>query len=788
VSEHDQNIVTLPVLPLKNSVLFPHLLMPLSVGRPHSLAAVESALTTEDKEILIVAQRDATVDAPQPQDLYTVGTKAVIKKMARPTDVLTELIVMGVERVMIIKVDEVENYMRAQVRTLPVENETTPETEALFRAVVDLATKAIQLSNPQESVDLRRMLAMNDDPLRLVYMLGSMLSLDLPKEQSLLEANTRRDALRLMHAYLGHEVQVLEIRSKIASEAQSEMSKEQREYLLRQQLRAIQQELGDKNPEKAEVDLLREQLDRTQLPPEVRKEAERELTKLERLPSGAPDFHVTRSYLEFLIELPWGKLTDDQLDITRARQILDEDHFDLKDVKARILEQLAVLKLNPEAKAPILCFVGPPGVGKTSLGQSIARALGRKFERLSLGGMHDEAELRGHRRTYIGAMPGRIIQGIRRAGAMNPILMLDEIDKLGRDFRGDPAAALLEILDPEQNKSFRDNYLDQPFDLSRVFFITTANSLDTVPRPLLDRMEVLRLPGYTEEEKIEIAKRYLVPRQVKETGLTAEKLSFEDATLRRIIGGYTREAGLRQLERTIGRVARKVALKFAEGEDQAHAVLPEQLADMLGPEMFNQEQMRKEMSPGVAPGLAWTEAGGEVLYIETTLLPEGSGLTLTGHLGTVMQESAKAAQSYIWAHAKELGIDTSRFKGTGVHIHVPSGAIPKDGPSAGITMAVSLASAYSEMPARGDTAMTGEITLAGLVLPIGGVKEKVLAARRAGMNRVILPKANQKDLPDLPDNVREEMQFVFAERIEEVLQAAIGELPGPQKEGLRKAS
>jgi ATP-dependent Lon protease len=604
-----------------------------------------------------------------------------------------------------------------------------------------------------------------------------MLNLDLPKEQSILEAPTRIEALRLMHNYLSYEVQVLELRQKIAGQAQSEMTREQRDYLLRQQLRAIQQELGEKNSEQADIELLRESLEKADLPEDVRKEAERELTRLERLPTASPEHHVTRSYVELVLELPWRNASEAVLDLTRARQVLDEDHYDLKEVKERILEHLGVLKLNPNAKAPILCFVGPPGVGKTSLGQSIARAQGRTFERMSLGGLHDEAELRGHRRTYIGAMPGRIIQAIRRAGVNNPVLMLDEVDKLGRDFRGDPAAALLEILDPEQNRAFRDNYLDLAFDLSKAFFITTANTLDTIPTPLRDRMEILRLPGYSEEEKVEIAKRYLIPRQLKETGVSAEQCFITDATLQRMISRYTREAGVRQLERTIGRVARKTALHVAEGRAEALTIAPEELPEMLGPEPFFQEQARREQPPGVATGLAWTEAGGDVLYVEAALLPEGRTLTLTGQLGDVMQESAKAARSYIWAHAEALGVDTALFRRAGVHIHVPAGAIPKDGPSAGVTMATALTSLYTGCPARSDTAMTGEITLTGLVLPIGGVKEKVLAARRAGLRRVILPKENGKDLRDLPEHVRAEMEFILVERIEDVLASAIPHLP-----------
>jgi ATP-dependent Lon protease len=771
-----ENVEILPVLPLKNSVLFPHLLMPLSVGRPASLAAAEAALATEEKEIVIVAQRDANIEKPKQDDLYTVGTKAVIKRMSRPTESHMELIVLGVERMVLLKLEQTEPYLKGRMRPYPLPGERTTEVEALHRAVMELAAKALSLAQPQAPPELNQLLVSTDDPLRLVFLLASMLSLELSKEQALLEAQTCAEALRLMHSYLAHEVQVLELRSKIASQTQTELTKQQREYFLRQQLRAIQQELGEKDPQQAEIEMLRERLAKLDLPELVRKEAERELSRLEKLPPAAPDYQVIRTYLEFVVELPWRVATEDQLDIARARQILDQDHYDLKDVKERILEHLGVLKLNPEAKAPILCFVGPPGVGKTSLGQSIARALGRKFERMSLGGLHDEAELRGHRRTYVGAMPGRIIQAIRRAGSNNPLLMLDEVDKLGRDFRGDPAAALLEILDPEQNKEFRDNYLDLPFDLSKVFFITTANTLDTIPQPLLDRMEVLRLPGYSEEEKLVIAERYLIPRQLEQAGLTPEQCTFTREAVRQIISRYTREAGVRRLERAIGRVARKVALKFAEGDTTPVTVKPEDLADYLGPAPFVPEELRKQLPPGVATGLAWTETGGEVLYVEATLLPGGRGLTITGHVGEVMQESAKAAQSYLWSHADELHIERDVFKRSGLHVHVPAGAIPKDGPSAGITMAVAMASLYAGVPARSDTAMTGEITLTGLVLPIGGVKEKVLAARRAGIKRVILPKANEKDLRDLPEEVRREIEFIFVERIEEVLAAAIPDL------------
>lgn len=765
----------LPTLPLKNTILFPGLLLPLSVGRESSLRAVQAALNTEEKEIILIAQRDPQVESPQQDDLYTIGTKAVIRKSSRPGEGMMEILVLGVERVVVMKL-ETEPYLNAKYRVLPLPQDSGSEVEALSRALLELAAKAIELAQPQSAAELTRMLSGSEDPLRLAFLLASIFSLDIGREQELLEAETRVDALRLIHSYLSHELQVLELRQKIASNARDEMSKEQRDYVLRQQLRAIQQELGDKDSDKAEVDMLRERFEKANLPEEAKKEFQRELGRLERLPAGAPDYHVTRTYLEFVLDLPWSTQTEDNLDIAHARAVLDEDHFGLKEIKERILEQLSVLKRNPDVKAPILCLVGPPGVGKTSLGQSVARALDRKFERFSLGGMHDEAELRGHRRTYIGAMAGRLLQAMRRAGAHNPVLLLDEVDKLGRDFRGDPAAALLEVLDPEQNKTFRDNYLDLAFDLSKVLFITTANSLDTIPQALLDRMEILRLSGYSEEEKLTIARRYLIPRQLKATGLTADEIEFTDDGLKTIIRGYTREAGLRRLERAIARVSRKVTLQFAEGQTGKVLVTPESLIELLGPESFLPEEARKTVPPGVVTGLAWTEAGGDVLYIESALLQNGKGMTITGQLGEVMQESAKIAQSYIWAHAADLGVDPEIIKNNGVHVHVPAGAIPKDGPSAGVTMTSAMASLYTGLPARSDIAMTGEVTLAGLVLPIGGVKEKVLAARRSGINRVILPQGNKKDLRDLPDHVRQEMQFHFVSRVEEVLSIVIPQI------------
>jgi ATP-dependent Lon protease len=770
--------ITLPILPLKNTVLYPTLFAPYTVGRPSSVAAVEAALANEEKTLLLVAQRDGDNEMPGPNDLYDVGTRAVIRKMNRSDDGL-EVLVQGIERIRVDSIDMEGPLMRGTWHVMPLPADTGTEVEALARAVIDLATRAIELTQPQAPVNVGQMLASTPDPLRLAYLLGSMLSLEISKEQKLLEASTRLDALKLIHEYLSHEVLVLELRRKIANQAQSELTKEQREYILRQQLRAIQDELGEVSPEKTELDALRQRLQEADLPDEIRKEADRALARLDRIPSAAPEHQVTRTYLELILELPWRKSTTDILELPRARAILDEDHYGLEDVKNRIIEHLAILKLNPDAKAPILCFVGPPGVGKTSLGQSIARSLGRQFERMSLGGLHDEAELRGHRRTYIGAMPGRIIQAIRRAGVNNPLLMLDEVDKLGRDYRGDPASALLEILDPAQNHTFRDNYLDLPFDLSKVLFIATANSLETIPRPLLDRMELLRLTGYSNEEKFEIARRYLLPRSKNESGLSGDRVTLTDDALRHVISRYTREAGCRQLERTLYRLMRKVAVRFAEGNTEPFTIEPDRLAEMLGPEPITPEKMRHASPPGVATGLAWTETGGEVLYVEATLLPGSPRMRLTGQLGDVMRESAKAAQSYVWSHAADLGIDPKLIRKSGVHVHVPAGAVPKDGPSAGVALISALASVYVGKPVRSDTAMTGEITLSGLVLPIGGVKEKVLAARRAGIRRVVLPRDNEKDACELPDYVRQDMEIFYVDRVEELLAAVLPDLRRP---------
>ena len=771
----NRKVITLPLLPIKNSVLLPNLMLPLSVGRPLSVAAVRAAIDSEDKTLVVVSQKDPKVNELTMEDLFPIGVRAVIRKMNRTDDTL-QIIVQGHERVDLLRLTKVTPYLAAEVQPIPEPTDEGAEIEALQQAILETTQKILRLIQPEAQASIIQFLTEIKDPLYQVYLVASMLAINQEKEQALLAAKTRREALELMHDYIAHEGQVAELRYKILNQAKSEMTREQREYHLRQQLRAIQEELGESSPEQADVTELRNQIKEVSLPDEVRKEVERELKRLERLPAVAPDYQLIRTYIEFVIELPWTAKTDDILDLKRARRILDEDHHGLQEVKQRIIEHLAVLKLNPNAKAPILCFIGPPGVGKTSLGQSIARSLGRKFERTSLGGLHDEAELRGHRRTYIGAMPGRIIQAIRRAGVRNPLIMLDEVDKLGQDFRGDPAAALMEILDPAQNFEFRDNYLNLPFDLSHVFFITTANTLDTIPQPLLDRTEVIRLAGYSEEEKRVIARKYLIPRRRKEAGVKPKQLEIEDKALSQIIRRYTHEAGVRELERTLDAVFRKVATRYAEGNHKRVRVRSKDLLDMLGPEKFFEEDVREALTPGVAAGLAWTQAGGEVLYVEAVSLSDTKDLTLTGHLGDVMKESAKAARSFINFHAKQLNVPNENLSG-GVHIHVPAGATPKDGPSAGVTMVTALVSLYTGLSVQSKLAMTGEITLSGLVLPVGGIKEKVLAAHRVGMKRIILPRKNESDLRDLPEHIRKHIDFLFVDKIVDVLKAAIPKLP-----------
>jgi ATP-dependent Lon protease len=763
------------VLALQNLTLFPETVVPLGVGRPRSLAAVEAALATPEKLLACITVRpDRSDDTdPKPDDLYQVGTLVIIKRMERSGDGM-RIVVQGTERVRVVEWKQEDPFLRAVLEILPEPHTVDAgQVEAMKRNLQQMIQEAMTLL-PNIPPEVRIAVLGSVEAVRLSYFLASVLNLGVEEEQKMIEADTADELLRLAHTSLARELEILQLRSKIATEAQTEMDKAQRDYVLRQQMRAIQKELGeDETGEAAEAELLRERLEKGQLPDEVRAEADRELKRLQRLPPAAPDYHVIRTYLEFILELPWLKSSDDKLELAEARRILDEDHYGLEDVKERILEFLAVIKLRPDTKSPILLFVGPPGVGKTSLGRSIARALGRQFERMSLGGVRDEAELRGHRRTYIGAMPGRIIQSIRRAGVNNPVLMLDEIDKLGNDYRGDPAAALLEILDPQQNNTFRDHYLDLPFDLSKVFFIATANQLGPIPAPLRDRMEIIALAGYSDREKLEIAKRYLVPRQTAENGLNGGQFQITDDTIELIASRYTREAGVRQMERNIGSIARKVALKIAQGEAESVTITAADVREHLGPPRFYPEQARKELPAGVATGMAWTEMGGEVLFIEATLLPGGRGLTITGQLGEVMQESARAAQSYLWSHAAEFGIEPEFFKDYGVHLHVPAGAIPKDGPSAGVTITSALASLYTGRRVRPDTAMTGEITLSGLVFPIGGVKEKVLAAHRAGIKRIILPSRNEADVDDIPEDVRNDLQIVFVSGIGEVLDAAL---------------
>ncbi|MBT9585336.1 endopeptidase La [bacterium] len=773
-----------PLLVIRNSVLFPHMVVPITAGRDRSIAAVEAALEG-DRTLVVVTQRDLSLEEPGQDDLYNIGTRVTIQKATRGQNGF-QVVLQGVERVRLVKLEPGKPYLQARIQPMPIQEDNSPAVEALHRSVLDLSGELLSLLGQTQRQGAQALLdqltSQLTDPMQLAYYIAGFMKLDIEKEQQVLEASSRLEALELIHRFLAHELEVQQVRQRISSQVQSEMGKEQKDYLLRQQMRAIQNELGEDDSEKAEIEMLREKLDEAQLPEDARKEADRELKRLERLNPASPDHSLTRGYLELLAELPWQKNTDDNHDLKRARAILDEDHFGLKTVKERILEHLAVMKLNSGAKAPIVLLVGPPGVGKTSLGQSIARALERKFERLSLGGLHDEAELRGHRRTYIGALPGRLIQAVRRAGVKNPVLMLDEVDKIGSSYRGDPASALLEVIDPAQNDKFRDNYLDLPFDLSKALFILTANTTDSIPRPLLDRMEVIRLSGYSEEEKLQIARRYLLPRVLKEAGIGTEQVQVDDPTLGFVVARYTREAGVRELERTLAKLVRKLALRFAEGDpDEIIDLKADQVSELLGPERYQPESARQEKHPGVATGLAWTEVGGDVLYVESLPLPGGTGLTLTGQLGDVMKESAQAALSYVQSKARNYGLTERTFRNEGIHVHVPAGAIPKDGPSAGVTMAVSLLSAYTGVPARKDLAMTGEITLTGLVLPVGGIKEKVLAARRLGIHTIILPCENEKDLRELPDNVRAEMEFHPVAHLDDVFAIA---LPDLERRGL----
>jgi ATP-dependent Lon protease len=769
------------VLPLQNTTLFPDTVVPLAVGRERSTRAVESALANEEKLIacITVRQPDVQGSDAKPADLYSVGTVVNIKRMMRAEDVI-QLIVQGVERFKVLSFVQEEPFLRASVEILPELTVSDDESvEALKRNIQGMIQEALAML-PNVPPEVRMAVMSQNNPVQLAYFLASVLDLGVETEQKMLESGTTDELLELTHAALARELEIMQIRSKIASEAQGEMDKAQRDYVLRQQLKAIQKELGeDESGEKAEATQLRERLETADLPDDIRKEAERELRRMEQLPQAAPDYHVIRTYLEYILELPWRKSSEELLDLNEARKILDEDHYGLEDIKERILESLAVVKLRPDSKSPIILFVGPPGVGKTSLGRSIARSMGREFDRIALGGVRDESELRGHRRTYVGAMPGRIIQTLRRIGVNNPVLMLDEIDKMGHDFRGDPASVLLEILDPAQNHTFRDHYLDLPFDLSKVFFIATANQLAPIPMPLRDRMEIIGLAGYSDAEKLNIARQYLIPRQITENGLTPDQIEISDDAVNLLTMRYTREAGVRQLERSVGNLSRKVALKVAQGHVGKILITANEVKTYLGAPRFYPEEARKDLPAGVATGMAWTEMGGEVLFIEATALPGSGGLTLTGQLGDVMKESAMAARSYLWSHASEFGIDPQLMKDNGIHLHVPAGAIPKDGPSAGVTMASALASLYTGRKVRSDTAMTGEITLSGLVFPVGGIKEKVLAAHRAGIRRIILPERNEADTEEIPEDVREELEIIPAKYISDVLGAALESAPAP---------
>ena len=780
----------LAILPLRGVVVYPQTIIPLTVGQPRSIKLVDE-IVSGNRMIGLITSKDPNMETPGPDDIYRVGTIASIHRLFRAPDGTIRMLVQGISRIEVDEFTTTEPYLKAKVHSAPEEIEKSIEVEALTRNVVGLFTRLAELvpSIPGELISS----ALNvDDPLQLAYTVATYIRIDLEEAQALLELSSTEAKLRRLMTLLSKELEVLELGRKIQTEAQTEMEKVQREYYLREQLKAIQRELGEADEQAVEVEEFRKKIAEAEMPEEAKKEAERELDRLSKLPTAAAEYGVIRTYLDWLTSLPWSKRTQDNLDIAHARQVLDEDHYGLKDIKERILEYLAVRKLRQERAAEIesaettdfvrrervgaiLCFVGPPGVGKTSLGASIARAMDRKFIRMSLGGVRDEAEIRGFRRTYIGAMPGRMIQTIRRAETRNPIIMLDEVDKLGHDFRGDPASALLEVLDPEQNNEFRDHYLDVAFDLSEVIFITTANELDPIPGPLRDRMEIIQLSGYTEQEKIAIAEQYLVPRQQRENGLRVEEVHVSEEALREVVRDYTREAGVRTLEREIGRAMRKVVTRVAEGNSDLVEIDSKMLRELLGKPRYGYREEMEERTdrPGVATGLAWTPFGGEVLYVEATQMPGGKGFQYTGQLGEVMQESARIAMSVVRANADQFGLPVDFFEKHDIHLHVPAGAVPKDGPSAGVTMVVALASLLTGRPVKGSVAMTGEITLRGQVLPVGGIKDKILAANRLGVDTVILPKKNANDLDELPEEVRNRLHFVLVDQIDQALEAAL---------------
>jgi ATP-dependent Lon protease len=764
---------TLPVLPVRDIVVFPYMIIPLFVGRDISIRAIDNALNSH-RLILLLTQKDLSVETPGPNDLYQIGTVGMIMRMLKLPDGRVKILIQGLNKVRVINFSQTEPFLVADIEKFsePKVEEITIEIEALMRSVKELLDKAVSLGKsilPDVMVIIENI----DDPGRLADLIASNLGLKTEQAQEILEIIDPVDRLKKISEILTRETELLAVQQKIQSEARTEIDKVQREYFLREQLKAIQKELGEMDERAEEIEEFKKKIEEAKMPEKVQKEAEKQLKRLQKMHPDSAEAATVRTYLEWLTELPWSKSTTDNVDIKVAEKVLNEDHYDLEKVKERILEYLSVRKLTKKMKGPILCFIGPPGVGKTSLGKSIARALGREFVRMSLGGVRDEAEIRGHRRTYVGALPGRVIQGIKQAGTNNPVFMLDEIDKIGLDFRGDPASALLEVLDPEQNNAFVDHYLGVPFDLSNVMFITTGNVVDTIPAPLRDRMEIIYLSGYTAEEKLNIAKKFIIPRQLREHGLTGKELKITDQAIMKTITEYTREAGVRNLEREIANILRKVAKQIAEGKKQKFLITPKNLSRYLGvPKYLPEEEVEKDLV-GVSTGLAWTESGGDIIYVEATTMKGKGNLILTGQLGDVMKESAQAAFSYVKSRARKLGIDEDVFSKTDIHIHVPAGAIPKDGPSAGITMTTAIASALTGRPVRRDIAMTGEVTLRGRILPIGGLKEKALAAKRMGIKNVIIPARNKKDLEDIPKYVKKDMNFILVETMDEVLNIAL---------------
>jgi ATP-dependent Lon protease len=761
----------LPILPLRGTVAYPDLVMPLIVGRDRSIRLVDEA-NAGDKMIGIITQRNPDIEEPGIDDLYNIGTVATIMKMVKMVDGSQRIVVQGICRFKLVEFTTSEPHLRAKILPIFEEYQKDIEIDAMYINLKNLYKKAVEMA-PYLSSELSQIASQMENPGNLVDLIGSTINIGVAEKQEILEKIDLKERLKKVTILLNREVETLELSSRIQSHVKEGIDKTQREYYLREQLKAIQKELGETDDKMSEMEEIRKKILEAKMPADVQKIAEKELDRLSKMSNMSAEYTVSRTYLDWLTEIPWSQATEDNLNIKDASKILDEDHYDLTKVKKRILEYLAVRKLKSDMKGPILCFVGPPGVGKTSLGKSIARALGRKFMRISLGGIRDEAEIRGHRRTYVGALPGRIIQGVKKAGSNNPVFMLDEVDKIGMDFRGDPSSALLEVLDPEQNFSFSDHYLEVPFDLSKVMFIATANMLDPIPPALKDRMEVLELPGYTEEEKLMIAKQFLIPKERFEHGLNEELIEFQDDALKVVIKSHTRESGVRNLEREIAAICRAVAKDVAEGMTDKKVITADSIHGYLGPIKFFSEVAERVKYSGVATGLAWTPTGGDILFIESTKMRGKGNLTLTGQLGDVMKESAQAALSYIRGKAGDFGITEDFFEKNDLHVHVPQGAIPKDGPSAGVTMLVSLVSLLTDRHVRNDVAMTGEITLRGLVLPVGGIKEKVLAAKRAGIKSVILPKLNEKDLEEVPESIKENMEFKFIERMDEAVEICL---------------